>query len=262
MARWLLSALAAVAFSAPATASDWEKFYTPIPGFNGLIDATVEPEQLPSQGDLDANMDAMWRKGFAPIGYTYFNANNTKTKDGLKFAKKLKARYIVVGTQYTGTNTGSIPITTPTSSTTYSSGTASAHGSGGYASGTYSGTSTTYGSKTTYMPFSVNRYDKFGIYFKEMPKRGIGIMFREPTPEEVSRFETRRAVVVLSIRDGSPAYIADLLPGDVITSVNGSPSDEEALRRAMTTSSEVALKFIRNGTVREITIPIPVDWRN
>lgn len=262
MIRIAIAAVAVFASIVPAQASDWEKFYTPIPGFGELLDSNADPEQLPSQGNVDADMDAMWRKGFAPIGYTYFNASNTKTKDGLKFAKKLKARFIVVGTKYTGSNSGSIPITTPTTSTTYSSGNASAYGSGGYATGNYSGTSTTYGSKTTYMPFSVDRYDKFGIYFKEMPKHGIGVMFRELTAEEVSRLETRRAIAIVSIRDGSPAYLADMLPGDIVTSINAEPADVETWRRAMTGASVAAIKFFRNGATREVTIPIPADWRN
>lgn len=260
--RFAIAFAMLLASAAPAHASDWEKFYTAAPGFSGLIDATVDPEQLPSQGSFDADVDAMWRKGFAPIGYTYFNASNTKTKDGLKLAKKLKARFIVVGVQYTGTNTGSIPITTPTTSTTYSSGTASAYGSGGYARGNYSGTSTTYGSTTTNIPFNVNRYDKFGIYFKEVTKHGIGVMFRELTPEEVTRLETRRAVAIVSIRDGSPAYQADMLPGDIITSVNGEPADVETWRHAMSGASVAKISFVRNGKTRELTIPIPPEWRN
>lgn len=251
-----------LASAVPAYANDWEKFYTAITGFGELIDATTDPEQLPSQGSIDADVDAMWRKGFAPIGYTYFNASNTKTKDGLKLAKKLKARFIVVGVQYTGTNAGSIPITTPTINTTYSNGSVSANGSGGYVAGNYSGTSTTYGSTTTNIPYSVNRYDKFGIYFKEMPKHGIGVMYRELEPAEVTQLETRRAVAIISIRDGSPAYQADMLPGDIITSVNGEPADVETWRRAMTGAVEAKITFVRNGTTRELTIPIPPEWRN
>lgn len=251
-----------LASAGQAHASDWEKFYTAATGVRGAIDATTDPEQLPSQGSVDADMNAMWRKGFAAIGITYFNASNSKTKDGLKLAKKLKARYMVVSVQYTGTNTASIPITIPTTNTTYSSGTASAYGSGGYASGNYSGTSTTYGSATTNVPFNVNRYDKLGIFFKEMPKRGIGIMFRELTPEEVARLETRRAIVVGYIRDNSPAFMADMLPGDIITSVNGEPADEETWRRAMIGTAVAKISFVRKGATRELTIPIPPEWRN
>lgn len=250
-----------LASAEPAYANDWEKFYNSIPGFPQVIDATTDPEQLPGRGNIDADIDAMWRKGFAPIGYTYFNGSDTKTKGALKLARKMKARFIVVESQYTGTNTGTIPLITPTTDTTYSNGTASVYGSGGQATGSYSGTSTTYGSRTTNMAFSVNRYDINVIYFKEMPKLGIGAMFRDPTPEEVSRIETRRAVVVKSIRDGSPSYNADMLPGDIITWVNGAAADEQTWRRAMSTAPEVAIKFVRNGTVRELTIPIPADWR-
>lgn len=108
----------------------------------------------------------------------------------------------------------------------------------------------------------MNRYDKFGIYFKEKPKHGIGVMFRELKADEVTRLETRRAVAIISIRDGSPAYQADMLPGDIITSVNGEPADVETWGRAMTGSSVVKISFFRNGTTRDLTILIPPEWRN
>ena len=262
MVRKAFLAANLLAVASPAYANDWEKFYSANPELGDLLPSTVEPELLQGQGDFDRDVDTMWRKGFGLIGYTSFNASNTKTADGLKLAKKLKARYVVVGTNYTGTNTGAIPITTPTTSATYSNGTASASGGGSYASGTYSGTATTYGSQTTLMPFSVNRYDKYGLYFRQAPKTGVGVLFRELTTEEVARLETRRAVAVLSIWDGSPSYEAGLLPGDIVTFVNNISADPSAWRAAVHGPAEVALKFVRNGTTRDVLIPIPPEWRH
>lgn len=259
--RPMIFAAALVALSTPAAANDWEKFYTPLPGFAPLIPYQEKPEVVPSAGDFDQDLDSMWRRGFAPIGYTSFNTGNDKTKDAERFARKLKARYLMIQTKLTDSRTSSMPITTPTTSTTYSHGTASASGSGGYATGNYSGTSTTYGSQTTYIPITVSRFDKIAIYFGEAPKRAMGILYRELTPEEVSRLETRRALVIKSVRDGSPAYHADLLPGDIITHVNGLPSDVETYRSEAAHKAEVTVKFIRNGTARTMLVHIPAEWR-
>ena len=261
MIRKTVMLACALAFSPPAHASDWEKIYTPVDFGSDLISSTVDPEVIPSTGNIEADTNMMWRRGFAPIGYTSFNTSNSKTGDAVKLAKKLKARYLTVGTSFAGSTTATLPISTPTTSTTYTRGTASATGTGGYASGTYSGTSTTYGSQTSYIPYTINRFDKGAVYFKEAPKNGVGILFYELSPEQIAQLETRRAIVVGAIRDGSPAYLADMLPGDIITIVNGQPADVANWRAAIHSSAEVTVKFMRNGTFREKAITIPPDWQ-
>src|SRR5207248_10480767 len=99
--------------------------------------------------------------------------------------------------------TTSMPLTLPTTTTSTSNGNVSVSGSGGYANGTYSGTTTTYGSRTTYFPMTVNRFSKVGLYFAEAPRTGSGILPRELNQDEIAKYETQRAFVIRYIRDGS-----------------------------------------------------------
>ena len=202
--RTMLLFAAALAASAPASANNWEKFYTPIAQEGDYPESSTPPEQIQSSGNLEADLEAMFRKGFAPIGYSHFNSPNVKTKDALRLAKKLKAKHLIIITDLTSSSTVNVPLTTPSSSTAYTSGTASAYGSGGYASGTYSGTTTTYGTSTSWIPVAVNRFDKFAAYFAEVPKEGLGVQSRNLDDSEVARLETRRALAVQYVRDGSP----------------------------------------------------------
>ena len=140
-------------------------------------------------------------------------------------------------------------------------GTASAHGSGGYATGNYSGTTTTYGTQTTYLPITINRFDKMAVFLREAPKVGIGVYMRELTPEEIAHYETRRAVAVRSVRDGSPAYYADILPGDVIVQFNHMPADRENLREALKSEGPITMQLFRNGQARQIEMAVPAEWR-
>ena len=108
---------------------------------------------------------------------------------------------------------------------------------------------------------TVNRFDKIGVYFMEIPKYGAGILPRDLTAEEVARFETRKAFAVRFVRDGSPAYKADLLPGDVVLRVNGEPADNEAWQKAIRSAAPLKVNLDRNGKQRELEIVIPDDWR-
>lgn len=259
--RATVFALATISLAASVSANDWEKFYRPVVDMSQVIPSTSEVEQIPFTGNFELDTDTMWRRGYTVIGYSYFNSGNSKTKDALRLAKKLRARYIAIATELTSSQTSAVPITTPTTSTSYTSGTANVFGTGGSATGTYSGTTTTTGTRTTYFPITINRFDKMAIYYAEVPKKGAGVMTRELNAQEVSQFETRRGFVIRSVRDGSPAYYADVLPGDIVLKINGIAADNAAWDAAMATNLPIKIELFRNGSMRQLELIVPDDWR-
>lgn len=262
MARLYLVAVVGLSLvTAPAQANDWEKFYTALPANIPTVPSSDPPEAIASQGDFGKDLEVMWRRGYAAIGYSSFNSPNSKTKDAARLAKKLKARYYIVGTGLASSTTTSIPLTLPNTTTSMTNGNVSTNRTDGYRTGTYSGTTTTYRTQTTYIPMVMNRFDKFAVYFSETPKFGIGIMTRELTPEEMAQFETGRAFAVRAVRDGSLAYQADLLPGDIITHVNGLPADPDNWRIALKGDTPLSLRLFRNNSERAISIAVPPEWR-
>jgi len=135
------------------------------------------------------------------------------------------------------------------------------NGTGGYASGTFNGTSTTFGSQTTMLPFTINTFSKFAVYFAEVPRKGAGLFVRPVNNEEMLALETRHALVVRWVRDGSPGYTADIFPGDIILSVNGRPADSAVWQEEQAKSPELQLELLRIGSKREIAVVIPPEWR-
>lgn len=254
-------ALVALLISAqPASANDWEKFFVAVQQ-EGAIDAASSPEVLPSSGDVEKDLEAMYRKGFVPVGYSSFNASNSKTKDGERLAAKLHARYMIVATRLASSQSAVLPLTLPHNTTSHTSGTASAYGSGGYAQGTYSGTTTTYGTQTTFIPYTINRFDKMAVYFKEIPRKGAGLKIRDLSPQEMATLGTRHALAVQFVRDGSPAYDADIFPGDIIVQVNGEPVDVGRWRTAINGPQPMKVKVIRAGAAKDIMLTIPPEWQ-
>lgn len=254
-------AFAALAMAAqPAWANDWEKFYVAVPQ-EGAIDSATAPEVFPSLGDVDKDIEAMFRRGFVPIGYTSFNTSNNKTKDGEKLAAKLHARYIILATKLTSSQSAVLPLMLPNTTTSYTNGTATAYGSGRSAHGTYSGTTTTYGTQTTFIPYTVNRFEKTAVYFKEIPRKGSGLKIRDLNNQEMAAIGTRHALFVQAVRDGSPAYDADIFPADIIIKVNGEPADAAHWRPAVNGSQPMHVQLIRNGAPKDIDITIPPEWQ-
>lgn len=242
-------------------ANDWEKFYRPVSNWTTAIPYDGTPEMMASVGNTDADLDQMWRRGFAPIGSTSFETGNNKTDDAVRFAKKLRARYLVVGTNLNSSHSVNMPLTLPNTTTSYTTGNATAYGNSGTVSGNYSGTTTNYGTQTTFIPITVNRFGKTAIYFKEVPKSGLGIFTRELTSEEMQRLGTRHAVGIRFIRDGSPAYSADLFPGDIITKINGQPADTDVLKSALTGPQPLIIQIDRKGQLKDISVNVPPEWQ-
>lgn len=252
---------AAIFSSNPAHANAWEKNYRQLPIAPLGTPWTGEPERISPTGDADADMEAMWRKGFAAIGFTSFKSNNSKTTDAIRLGKKLKARYVMIMTGLVSSRTGAIPWTTPTTQTTFTNGSATVYGNGGTATAQYSGTSTTTGSQTTMIPFTINTYDKIAVYYQEMPRTGTGIYPRDLSNDEMRALGTRKGFVVQFVRDGSPAYQADLFPGDIVTHLNGKPFDYSDLVPALAGDAPLKLSVMRNGQMKQIEMIVPPEWR-
>jgi S1-C subfamily serine protease len=80
-------------------------------------------------------------------------------------------------------------------------------------------------------------------------------------PDEVARFETQRGFVVLAMRDGSPAYLANMLPGDVVLQVNGQQADTATWMAAAKSGNPLSVHLMRNGQPRDVVVTVPADWR-
>lgn len=155
-------------------ANAWEDNFQRWVAPETYIAASKDPEIVPSAGGAEQDLERMWRQGYVAVGYSSFNSKNSKTRDAERFAKEIGARYLIVGTALKSSRSGAIPIQSPTSTTTFTHGNAQVNGTGGYASGTFNGTSTTYGSQTTMLPFTINTFSKFAVYFAEVPRKGCG----------------------------------------------------------------------------------------
>lgn len=166
---------------------------------------------------------AYFKRGYGVIGFSKFNSGRNESEDAaIRQGQNVGADLVLVFTpQYTGSVTSSMPITTPTTSTSYTSGSATAYGSGGSVTAYGNSTTTSYGTKTNYVPITVHRSNYGAVYFIKTRSSTLGAIYRNLNDAERQDIQSNQGVVITSIRDDSPAFIADLLSGDIIISVDG-----------------------------------------
>jgi len=235
MKRALLTML--ILFCSGCATNPFHQFYQ---DRTGGIDITTAPNIILSTGEpkiysgsnLEADKQKMLEDGYSLLGFSSFNAGNVGKRQLVKQAKKVKAEVVVFYSQYTNTISGSMPLTLPdtTTVTTNHSGTGfnsgNIHGYGGFASysgsGSYYGssTSTIYGLKTTYIPYSQNRYDYFASFWIKM-KRPIFGVFMDDLPSELrEKIGSNKGALVIAVINGSPAFMSDVLKGDIVRKID------------------------------------------
>jgi C-terminal processing protease CtpA/Prc len=111
--------------------------------------------------------------------------------------------------------------------------------------GSLPGTSITYQSE-----YHFDRFDQAASFWvKKKPPR-LGIVFRDLTQEEKQRNQRNRGAVVFAIVKGSPAFLADVLRGDLVTALgNDDVIDQSSYTQLLDKYSDqdVELHFFRNG---------------
>jgi len=196
-------------------------------------------------------LDAYAKRGYIMIGNSMFNSGRPESDDSaILQAQAVGADLVLIlNPRYTGSVTSSIPITTPTTSTSYSTGTATAYGPGGPVTAYGSGTTTTYGTTTNYVPFTTHRSDYGAVYFVRQ-RFGLGTFNRDLNDTERQELQTNKGAVVRLVVDGTPAFNADLLVGDVVTAIDGiaianAQAFTEHLRERR--GKQVSLSIVRRG---------------
>lgn len=246
-------------------ANGYEKFYQSVPPpTTGFAPVAGEPQLTSGTTDARETVIQMFQSGYGLVGLADFTGPAQDRAGAIAQAKKVGASLILVSQKFQNTVSGTIPLTLPTSTTSYTSGTANAYGTGGYASGTYSGTTTTYGTQTTNIPYSVDRYEQTALFFAPLQRRGLGIFVAPLTDAQRQQIGTNQAVQIVAVRNGSPAFLADVLPGDYLASIDGKPVyDAASVAQAFTQAAGHAaqLALLHNGQKVSKSVPVPAaEW--
>jgi len=185
MRRFMLSFVLLIS----ACSNPYSQFY------RGMPDARVRPDYIPttealkifSTDNFERDTKALMQKGYWPVGSSSFNAaSNSVTEAQLREqANNIGAHAVLIASKFTHSVSGTIPLTLPNTTTSFSTGSATAYGPGGPVTAYGNTTTTTYGTQTTYIPYTVNRSDFNAVYFMKAKSR-IGLVV-EPLDDATHR---------------------------------------------------------------------------
>ena len=185
-----------------------------------VLSDKAEPKIVYSN-DFTARLDEAYSLGYGIMGESAFAKrqgglkNEKSEKEIIEQANKIVASLVIVREEYLDTLRGSISSSTPTQSTTYHSG---------QIGGTnFSGTSTSYGTKTTEIPYSINYSNYQALFLAKLTKDypPLGLWYRSLNKEEKVKYERHQGVIVTTVISESPAWRANILPDDILLSFSG-----------------------------------------
>jgi len=209
-----------------------------------------EEPQIFRGKDPEKDAQSMVENGYSMVGYSSFNAGNVNEKGAITQAKKVHASTVIIYSKYTNTVSGVVPLTLPNTQTSNTSLSGNVYDSSGYASYSGNATTTTYGSQTTYIPYSVNRSDYFATYWVKLKPLVLGVAVNDLTNELRQEIQSNKGVIVAAVMKGSPAFKADIIKGDILKRIENTEIYDAASFSSVVeqfAGKKVKLIIYRNG---------------
>jgi hypothetical protein len=204
--------------------------------------------------DKDEDRIKMLENNYVMVGYSSFNAGNVNENDVFLQAEKVHATAVVLYSQYTNTVSGTVPLTLPSTQTTKTNISGNVYGSGGYAN--YSGyaKTTKYGTKTTYIPYNVRRYDYGATYWVQRDGTTFGLILINIDADLRAKIQSNKGMLIEAVIKDSPAFYSDIFRGDIIKRIGsidiyGIKNYEEALKKYAGMAVKVII--LRSGKLIE-----------
>jgi len=208
------------------------------------------PPKVYAGSEPEADSQTMMQNGYVMVGYSHFNAASAEEPQLLAQAKKVHAEIVLTYAEYTNTVSGAVPLTLPNTQTSNTTMTGTAYGSGGFTTMSGTATTTTTGTKTTYIPYNTNRYDFGASYWVKLKPLSLGVYYDDLTPETRRAIGSNKGVYVVTVVNDSPAFMADIFPGDIIKRINGAEvinSEDCSSRIRALAGTTVDLAILRDG---------------
>lgn len=180
-------------------ANPYNRFYSGITDARQQAGYELEQSnlQIYKTDNFERDRFALMQRGYQLLGSASFNApSNPVTEEHLQEqAQKIGAQAVLISSKYSHTISGAISLVIPQ-------------------------TMTTYGSQTALIPYSVGYSDFTTLFFAKYRSR-VGIVAETIDDETRKRLQSNQGVKVRVVVEGSTAFKADILPGDIILGVGG-----------------------------------------
>lgn len=277
--RLILTFIASIVLT--ACASGYQSFYRPYDDAKKLPDVRLlsegEKPAIYSSDDLDRDVRVAKSKSYQPIGFSSFNGKIESEQAVINQARNVGAVLVLVNSKFTENRAITTPLFVPNNQTTYYSGTTSGSLNGTYGRSNYTGnytgnttgTSTTYGTTVVPMTTYQQRFDQTAVFFvKSTRKWKFGLIVIDLSPELRLKYERNTGAVIDIVIEESPAFSANVLPGDILIDINSTPvvNGKQAvelmyhvvdiLQSGSLKDDKCIINVIRNGTIKSIELQL------
>lgn len=263
----LVSLSVLVVLAGCSTPNPYKKWYQglenvqDVPGYCGRSEGVPTQIINISPERFEVVLQQMATEGYLAMGESSFIRYSAKADRWLqKWCRVIEADVAVSTSKYHHTESGYRTVYTPTFSTVTANSSVNLwNANNGNTSGSVSTQSFVSGSNSTVIPYS-DRYDQYlAVYLARRQPGPVGVLFRPLTAQERRDSQSNIGVAVYETIVDSGAFKADILPGDVIThidghQVNGFESFKELLDATLQNSPSMIFTIRRGQETKQITV--------
>lgn len=254
----------------------FESFLDAVEGLASSTEEALAPPVVLVSEDLDRDSERLQQDGYAVVGYIGTSAPTLPIEFIREKGESLAAHLVLIKSSDAGVQTELRAVKSTTSGgavSTFGSSsgraTVSAFGSGPFGQGTVtgfgagSGTSTSVTfvpsrSTTTWIPYERRQYSTQGTVWRKRKSNPVGLVLDAVPPALRAELQRNTGAFVSSVKEGSPAFLSDLLVGDVVIELNGrpvrQPSELDAFIEEFGTEGSVELVVLRKGVATSLTL--------
>jgi hypothetical protein len=218
------------------------------------------------RAQLDDSVRGMLERGFIQIGFASFDGPPASREQLMEQARNVGAQAVILTGEYSRTAEGVAPSLSFQPGQTYTTQErGSFMGNNGYASGTYSGSSTTTTPgtfQTQYTPYQMQIYSQGAIFWRKLKPGVLGAYF-VPIPDNLrSQLQRNSGALITAVVDDSPAFKANLLRGDVIIEMANEPvaTPQQLFDLIRANAAQtVPITLIRGGAIKVLHVHLNPD---
>lgn len=235
---------------------------TNLPAYSGMT-------KIIAASDPTNDAKELYRNGYVLIGESGFQGPPQSRDALMSQAKRVGADVVLYSSTYLGSQQTVVPMVHYNPGQTYTtteSGmvNANAWGTGGYAYGTgnYYGTATTTSPgtfDTQMVPVTVQRYAYDAGFFRKTKTPIFGVVPKPLPPDIREKLQRNTGVIVFIVRNDSPAFVANILEGDVILKINAEDviSMDDFVQKLLNFAGQkVDVEIWRDGETKTISVQL------
>lgn len=223
------------------------------------------PAKIVTSENMREDATRMMENGYLLLGRSRFQGPQVDPATALKQAKEVGASVVLLEKKYTTTITETVPMSEwiPPRDVKVREKVTIETGPNAGQTVEREVTRTIEGEfQTTHVPQTTDYYEYAATFWGKSKPPIFGVLVRALNTEEKQRIQSNRGVLIRAVIHGSPAFHADILRDDVITSFGGVPiTDPDQFFDTVVENQgrEVTVDVVRGTETKSFTLRLLTD---